>query len=203
MTWYSRRLIADSRVREICLHFGAEHEDGAVVDTPSADTRPIVTARVLGADVLSVRVDRTVAPRVPAMWFVAQPEPAAQPPAMNLVAFDTPHQPEGAVVSAAAFTAMPVRSSRQLAAVRWFTGTGQVHQVYVAPTARRRGIATVLLLAAGTYAVASGWPRLWGNGERTDLGEALVTGGHDVIRRRAVTRTRVLPPMTPGERPAR
>ncbi|HET6626685.1 MAG TPA: hypothetical protein VFG63_09865, partial [Nocardioidaceae bacterium] len=63
---------------------------------------------------------------------------------------------------------------------------------------RRHGIATWLLLAAGGYTVASGWPRLWGNGERTDLGEALVSSGHEVLRRRAKTWTRVLPPMTPG-----
>jgi GNAT superfamily N-acetyltransferase len=196
-------VIAGSGIREICLYAGAEHEDGAMVDTPSAVTRPVVTARVLKGDVLSVRVNRTVAPRAPAMWFAALPEPTAQPPAMNLVAFGTRHKPEGAVVPPAVFTAMPVRSAHQLAAVRWFTETGQVHQVYVSPTVRRHGIATVLLLAAGTFAVASGWPRLWGNGERTDLGEALVTGGHDVIRRRVVVRSRVLPPMTPGERPER
>lgn len=183
----------------MCLHVGDEHEDGAVVAAPPLRARALVTAQLDRGTVVALHVAPEVAPRAPAMWFVAQPERAAHPPAMTLVAFGTADRPAGAVIPPETFTALPVRSTEQLAAVRWFTATGQVHQIYVAAEQRRRGIGTALLLAAGTFAVASGWPRLWGNGERTDLGEAIVTRGHDLIRRRTTARTRVLPPMTPGE----
>lgn len=197
MAWYSRQPAAGSDAWEVCLHAGDEYEDGAVVAAPPV--RALVTAKLVRDAVVALHVAREIAPRAPAMWFVAHPETAADPPAMTLVAFGTADQPAGAVVPAATFTELPVRSTDQLAAVRWFTGTGQVHQIYVAPEQRRRSIGTALLLAAGTFAVACGWPRLWGNGERTDLGEAIVTRGHDLIRRRVTARTRVLPPMTPGE----
>lgn len=186
------------------MRVGDGQPDGAVLDAGPADAEAaLVTARAERASgrVLTVEVAAHVSPNAPALWLVAQPEPTAEPPAMTLVAFATNRFREGTVISAAEFTDLPVRSAEQVAAVRWFTRTGQVHQVYVAPDHRRRGIGTKLLLAAGTYAVASGWPRLWGNGERTDLGEVLATSGHDVVRRRMQARSRVLPPMTPGARP--
>jgi hypothetical protein len=148
--------------------------------------------------VLSVRPDDELASRAPALGYVAMEEPGAAPPAGNPVAFETPALADGTVVSADQFTAMPVRSADQVAAVRWFRDSGQVHQVYVAPSQRRRGIASKVLISAGLYAVASGWPRIWGGGERTDMGEALVTEGPELFRGRAKPRTRVLPPMTPG-----
>lgn len=191
--WYARQSVHDARL-EFSLVFGEEYDDGAVVDVDPGPDRALVVAQVESGTVVDVRVKQHGG-----MWLVAQPEPAAQPPAMTLVAFDSPDLPEGTVIPSEEFTSLPVRSAQQVGAVRWFTGTGQVHQVYVAPQRRRQGIGTALLLAAGTYAVASGWPRLWGNGERTDLGESLVTRGHEVVRRRATARTRVLPPMTPGD----
>ncbi len=54
-----------------------------------------------------------------------------------------------------------------------------------------------LLVAAGIYAVARGWPVLWGTGERTDLGEALLAQGAQLLRTRVLARTSGLPPMTP------
>lgn len=193
MAWYSRLRSPDDGTWELCLHDGDEHEDGAVVDDRSSHDRTLVTARVSSDGVRSLEVFGDLR-----LWFVAFAEPTAQPPAMTLVAFDTPDKAAGSVVSAADLVALPVSSDQQVGAVRWFTGTGQVHQVYVAPSRRRQGIGTALLLAAGTFAVASGWPRLWANGERTDLGESLATRGPEVLRRRATARTRTLPPMTPG-----
>jgi GNAT superfamily N-acetyltransferase len=187
---------------ELLMLAGDGQADGAVVQAQPGDAdRALVRTVVERATgrVLAVRVSRHMVPTAPDMWLVAMPEPAAEPPAMTLVAFGTRHAADGTVVDAETFTAMPVRSAEQLAAVRWFVRTGQVHQIYVAPDLRRRGIGTRLLLAAGAFAVASGWPRLWSNGERTDLGEALASAGHDVLRRRAKARTRVLPPMTPGD----
>jgi len=201
--WFSRRQLIDSDVplTEVVAWLGGEHADGTFVENAAGDEGVWMgTVRVeqVSGRVLSVRIDEELASRAPALWYVAQGEPSAAPSAMNLVAFETPAHADGTVVSAEQFTAMPVRSADQVAAVRWYRDSGQVHQIYVAPTQRRRGIASKVLISAGLYAVASGWPRIWGDGERTDMGQALVTEGPELFRARAKPRTRVLPPMTPG-----
>lgn len=60
-------------------------------------------------------------------------------------------------------------------------------EIYVVPTRRRRGIASKVLISAGLYAVAAGRPRIWGGGERTDMGEALVTEGPELFPRSGET----------------
>ena len=132
------------------------------------------------------------------LWYVESPEPQATPPAVTLVAFDTTHFPAGRVIDHAAFVPLPIRSDEQVAAIRWWPGTGQIHQVYVHPLRRRQGIGTAILYAAGAHLIAGGSPhRLWASGDRTDLGELLAAGLPYPQRVRA--RRRSLPPMTPAE----
>jgi GNAT superfamily N-acetyltransferase len=182
------------------MYADSAHPDGSVVDTTDGD--PALALVVARADagtgaLLGVLVTRELALQAPALWYVVQPELDAKPPAMNIVAFATNHRPDGIVVDQDTFTKMPVRSTEQVAAIRWWHGTGQIHQIYVAPTHRRRGIGTKLLLTAGGLRVVNGWAPLWGGGERTDLGEAYIRQGPDVVRGRVTPRTKSLPPMTP------
>jgi len=133
----------------------------------------------------------------PAMWYVEVPEHDATPPAMSLVAFDTTHFRPGTVVGNAVFEPLAIRSDQQVGAIRWWPGTGQIHQVYVQPHRRREGIGSALACAAAAHLVASGSPhRLWAGGDRTELGEALAQVSPHQHRVRP--RQRVLPPMTPG-----
>jgi GNAT superfamily N-acetyltransferase len=149
--------------------------------------------------ILELHVGPTVAPAAPPLWYVEKPETADRPPAMVLVAFATTDLPEGAVVDHATFTAMPVASNQQVGAIRWWPSSGLVHQIYVVPARRRQGIGTKLIAAAGAYRAARGWTPMWGNGERTDLGEVHTAALPSPFQDRLTPRTQVMPPMTPPE----
>jgi GNAT superfamily N-acetyltransferase len=56
-------------------------------------------------------------------------------------------------------------------ALRWWPGSGLVHQIYVRPDHRRRGVAHKLVRAAFGLQAARGLPALHGDGRRTELGE--------------------------------
>jgi GNAT superfamily N-acetyltransferase len=182
------------------LAFGTEeHPDGVRIDLegePPAE--PMIRVLVEGA---AARVVRVQVPFVaaPALWYVEHAETAARPPAFTLVAFDTNDHPDGTIVDERTFVGMGIDSSQQVAAVRWWPKTGQIHQIYVDPAHRRRGIGTKLSLAAGGYNTGSGWAPFWVSGERTDLGEAVVRQVEPELRSRITARTRVMPPMTPPD----
>ncbi|GAB2474768.1 hypothetical protein [Jatrophihabitans fulvus] len=149
--------------------------------------------------VTRLHVTSAFAPAAPPVWFAELRESAARPPAVNLLAFTGAGTPTGAVLDRAALREVPVTSEDQLGAIRWYPGTGEVDQVYVQPAWRRRSVATVLTLGASTLSMARRWPRLWGDGQRTTLGEALRAGS--VWRDRTADLTHVAPPMTPGDQP--
>jgi GNAT superfamily N-acetyltransferase len=81
--------------------------------------------------------------------------------------------------------------------VRWYPATGEVDQIYVQPAWRRRSIATGLIVAAGALSAARDWPRPWGDGQRTQLGEELRNAAD--WKHRAAELTHIAPPMTPVE----
>jgi GNAT superfamily N-acetyltransferase len=70
-----------------------------------------------------------------------------------------------------------------------------VHQIFVNPEHRRRGIGRKLLAAAGGYRVGRGWAPLWISGERTDMGEAALGHTTDFFARRITPRHTESPPM--------
>ena len=143
-----------------------------------------------------VRVE--VSGPAPRLWYVEVHEPDGAPPAVNLVAYDTSHFPAGTVVDASVFRPLAIRSDEQVGAIRWWPGTGQIHQVYVQPRRRRQGIATALIYAAAAHLMAAGSPRgLWASGDRTHLGEALARGLPHPQRLRV--HRRLAAPMTPAE----
>ena len=191
---------ADHADRLIVVSSG-RHPDGARVELDAAAARrhagdDVVCEAVIGTvGVEALHVSRSFAPRAPDLWFVELTEPTAQPDAVNLVAFSGAGQQPGALLDEDRAAASPVTSGDQLGAIRWYPGTGEVDQVYVAPAWRRHQVGTALIGAAGTLSVARGWPRLWGDGQRTADGEGLRNARS--WRDRTADLTHLAPPMTP------
>ncbi|WP_188779581.1 GNAT family N-acetyltransferase [Marmoricola endophyticus] len=130
-----------------------------------------------------------------APWFVEVPEPAASPPASTVMVFSGHDVPAWSLRAGGGHGDPPVTGTDQLAAVRWYPRSGEVDQIYVAPQARRRGLASTLLAVAAALNEARGLPRFWGDGQRTDLGEAWRDASP--WSHRAAARTHTAPPMTP------
>lgn len=147
--------------------------------------------------VTTLRPSRRFAPKAPAAWFAEIRESTAQPPAVNLLAFTGAGQPVGALIGQADLPNVAVETSDQLGAIRWYPATGRVDQLYVQPQWRRRSVASALVWAAAGLGAARAWPRMWGDGQRTELGEQLRNASS--WRRCCADLTHRAPPMTPGE----
>jgi GNAT superfamily N-acetyltransferase len=87
------------------------------------------------------------------------------------VAFPDPRYADGRLLAPPEGRAAGIGADGQVAALRWWPGSGLVHQVYVGPDHRRRGVAHKLVRAAFGLQAARGLPPLHGDGRRTDLGE--------------------------------
>ncbi|WP_409329520.1 hypothetical protein [Trujillonella humicola] len=172
---------------------------GSVVDHPPGP-RPAgwVLAVQAGADGGRVHAAEAALPGVPLLWYVELPEPTAALPATTLVAFSDHRFPEGTVLTAAEARAAGVGGGQQVAALRWWTGSGLAHQVYVAPRHRRRGLALKLGMVAYGVQRVRGLPVLHGDGRRTDDGEAWAGGLPAWAAWRLAPRTHALPSMTPA-----
>lgn len=134
----------------------------------------------------------------PPMWFVEDDvDMGADQPGMAMIAYATHHFPAGMVISNDEFEGMPVTNEEQIGAIRWWVGNGQIHEIYVSPQHRRRGVGGALIHAAAAYQMIAGRSPIWSSGERTDLGEAFArsVGG----RWRVAARTQHVPPMTPED----
>ncbi|MGH9056275.1 MAG: hypothetical protein ACRDYY_10520, partial [Acidimicrobiales bacterium] len=130
------------------------------------------------------------------LWHIELTEPDADPLATNLLAFATPDWPDGTIVSLDEADATGVDLREQVGALRWWTGTGQVHQIYVAAHMRRRRIASKLVLTGAALTVGRRWPSLWATGELTDLGAEFVSRA--LWTSRVAPRSKQHPPMTPA-----
>lgn len=82
----------------------------------------------------------------------------------------------GAVLATSEVRRLHLTRADEVAVVRWNPATGRVRELFVDPRYRRRRVATSSLFAAEACAVARGWPCLWNDGGRTELGEALCDG---------------------------
>jgi GNAT superfamily N-acetyltransferase len=202
--WYARLAARGDAPAGLISVQSDRHPDGSIVTLDPAESAAQVgddTACVIDIGDEGLVTGVHVAPRLlehcPPLWFHEVRESATQPPAVHLVAFTGAGQLPGSLLDASALEAVQVTSDDQLAALRWYPGSGEVDQIYVQPQWRRRGLAGVLLIAAGALSVARGWNRLWGDGQRTELGEALRNSSP--WRARAADLTHLAPPMTPGE----
>lgn len=200
VVWYARSVTAGSGTLRAWT--SPDWPDGAVVDEERLSGRDLDELTPLWQASFQPDSGRLLAVVCPSgaagLWYVEVPEPDADPPAVSLIAYDTEQVAAGSVIDNDTFEPLDVRNDDQVGAVRWFPGTGQVDQIYVAPRRRRQGIATTLLYAASAHLVASGSPqRLWSAGDRTDLGEALARGLPHPQRVQA--RRSVAAPMTPAD----
>jgi GNAT superfamily N-acetyltransferase len=177
---------------------GEQFPAGTVVDQPPGG-RPGGWLMAVRADASGSRVHgvEVALPDVPLLWYVELAEPAASPPATTLLAFSDARFPEGTVLTAAEARAAGVGGEQQVAALRWWTGSGLAHQVYVSPRHRRRGLALKLATAAFGIQRVRGLPPLHGDGRRTDDGEAWTGGLPAHAASRVASRTHALPSMTP------
>jgi GNAT superfamily N-acetyltransferase len=188
----------------VFVHSAAE-ADGTEVAWPSGARSPESSDGWIGSVLLGdldlpsdvLVATQTLAPQAPAVWFGDVRRLTVQPPTVSLLLFQGFGQRPGRVVDETAMLDLGVRSEDQLAAIRWYPATGEIDQIYVAPHWRRRRLATLLVHAAGMYAVANGWRRLWSDGQRTALGEQF-RNARD-WRHRAAELTHLAPPMTPGD----
>jgi GNAT superfamily N-acetyltransferase len=164
---------------------------------PGGAPTPMVIAEVIDDRVRSIVIRWNE--RTAKLWWVEVPETSADPPALNIVAYDTPALPPGTVIDDTTFTSLPVRASMQAGAYRWWPSTGEVHQMYVAPEGRRQGVGIALGTFAWTYAWLRGWPAQFTGGYRTELGEALIETAKPWWNGRTGPRSHISPPMTPAE----
>jgi GNAT superfamily N-acetyltransferase len=176
----------------------ADFPPHTVVDLPGG-RRPTDWKVAVQADVDSSRVHRVevALPGAPLLWYVELPEPTSRPAAITLVAFSDVRFAEGAVVDGDRARRAGADGARQVAALRWWPGTGLVHQVYVAAAHRRRGIGNKLIRAGFGIQAARGLPPLHGDGRRTELGEEWRNGLHAAVAARMAPLSEVMPPMTP------
>jgi GNAT superfamily N-acetyltransferase len=198
--WYAA--IADEGSASLTAFTSADFRDGTVVGAEDLADVDLAAVPSLWHARYEPATGRLLSVQVPGnanrMWYVEVGEPDGAPPAVNLVAYETRHFPADMVVDAAIFRPLAIRSEEQLGAIRWWPGTGQIHQVYVQPLRRRQGIATALLYAAAAHLMVSGSPRgLWASGDRTQLGEALAHGLPHPQRVRV--HRRLAAPMTPAQ----
>lgn len=186
-----------------CVHwrvYSALWDPPEVFRDPNASAIPAALAEVVEDRVRSVVIRWNE--RSAQLWWVEVPETAADPPALNIVAYDAPVLAPGTVIDDAAFISLPVQASDQAAAYRWWPSTGEVHQMYVAPEGRRQGVGIAIGAFAWMYAWLRGWPAQYTGGYRTDLGEALIEATEPWWSGRVGDRTHTSPPMTPAERAA-
>ncbi len=201
--WYHRERYDDARrTWQVTCYLGDRFPDGEVAPVSGPEDLDgavrLWHATTDEAGRPQLLVEAAAAPQAPDVWFVAIPHPRTDPPCFDLVAFATEDLPPGTVVDNPTFTAMPVRSRDQAAAIRWFPDTGVVDQVFVSKPLRRTQLATKLVYAASAYHQHQGWPgRLHSDGRRTHLGERFVAGLRHPSRVAPWTET--APPMDPDE----
>jgi GNAT superfamily N-acetyltransferase len=145
----------------------------------------------------ALRVGARGAPKAPPLWFVEVRESAASPPAVSLVAFTEHGVPAGSLLAETDIGSTSATSADQVGAARWYPATGEVDQIYVQPQWRRRTVGRALVVAAGTLAYARNWPKLWADGQRTQLGEQFRNASP--WWHRAHDLTHLSPPMTPSD----
>lgn len=170
--------------------------DGTIVEGDEPDQEAAWRVSEATGALAHVSVGRYLLPEQPDLWFVWVDEPKASPAATNLVAFGGDRFAPGTIVSRYTFATAGVPNGEQAGAVRWYPRDGLVHQIFVAPSWRRRFVASMLLYTADAFHQAQEWPgRLHGDGRRTALGQLFAAGLRHPNRARALTEE--MPPMDP------
>jgi len=183
-----------SGVRALTCRLDDAYRDGTVLENPPADAPVLLRTAASRYGILHVKMGEFVTPDAPPAWFVHVAEPAATPPATNLVAFVSDRFPPGTVIDNRHFATLGIRSDGQAAAIRWYPRGGLVHQVFVAPHWRGRQLASHIIYAAEAFHLANGWPGwLHADGRLTELGQKLMARTRHP--QRFAPLTEVMPPM--------
>lgn len=174
----------------------ADFPPGTVVDLPG-ERRPSgwqVAVRT-GGPAGRPRSVEVALPGAPLLWYVELPEPEAVPPATTLVAFSDDRFPDGHLLSLDEARDAGIGAAGQVGAIRWWPATGLVHQIFVGPANRRRGVGRTLAQAAFGLQASRGLPAVHGDGRRTDLGERWRQGLPEAVALRMAPWSQVLPAM--------
>ncbi len=178
-TWYVRDgALARGRWQVRCFVDDA-HPDGTIVDAPG-ETSGMFSLWTAGVDAdghTMLWVNPAANPGTADCWFVILEDRQAPEPTATLVAFATDHLPVGTVITDPEFFHLPVANRDQVAAVRWWTQTGAVDQIYVAEQWRGHDQARELIYHASAYHQHRGWPgRMHIDGRRTKAGQQALSG---------------------------
>ena len=174
--WYVREnSLARNRWRARAIVSNA-HRDADVVDGPieSDDAHELWRTDVDPDGHSLISLNPAALRNAPSLWFVVVPDLGATRPAMMLAGFATDHVAPGTVLTNPEFFSLPVQSTDQVGAIRWWHLEGVVDQVFVAEQWRRRFLGTALIYAENAYQVNNDCPsKLTSDGRRTELGEQL------------------------------
>jgi GNAT superfamily N-acetyltransferase len=200
--WQCRALSADGRPAWFAVVWSTDQADGVRLELPTVDASAVVGEDAVcvahyddhGA-VTSLAVTRRGAPKAPPLWFAELTEPDAAPPAVSLVAFSGHGIDAGTLLDRGHLHDVEVTSPDQVGAIRWYPATGEVDQVYVSPQLRRRNIGGALVAASSALSLARDRPRLWGDGQRTAMGDRWRNASP--WAHRTAELTHLAPPMTP------
>jgi GNAT superfamily N-acetyltransferase len=166
--WWAR--LAQAGRTSLVAVLSPDFPPGTVVDLPGDRRPPGWKVAVVSDDRSPVAVEVAL-PGAPLLWYVELPEPTAAPPATTLVAFSDARHADGRLLGQGDARTAGITADGQVAAIRWWPASGLVHQIYVGPAHRRRGVANKMVRAAFGLQAARGLPALHGDGRRTDLGE--------------------------------
>jgi GNAT superfamily N-acetyltransferase len=182
-------------VRALVAVLSDEFPAGTSVDLPGPGRPAGWQLAIFADDVGRTSRIETHLPDAPLLWYVELPEADAEPPATTLLAFSDDRYPEGTLLSAAEARAGGIGGAEQVAAIRWWPRSGLVHQLFVGPAHRRRGVAGKLGYVAFGLQAVRGLPELHGDGRRTRLGEQFRQGLPEYAAARMAPWSSELPPM--------
>ncbi|MGY1689341.1 hypothetical protein [Geodermatophilus sp. SYSU D01105] len=175
--------------------------DGTPVDLTTLQSRGrrpagwLVDLRYRVDDGAVVRVEpaQTLTDRCPPLWFTEVHHTASGVPSVSLLAFSGPEFRPGSLVDPHRAAARGVRTGDRVGEVRWWTRSGVVDTVVVAPEVRRRGVGRVLVTVSEALRVLRGWAPLRSDGRLTDAGAAWLDAAPAHWAPRLTRRTERLP----------
>jgi hypothetical protein len=141
---------------------------GSAVDLTAVDPRGrrptgwLVDIRYRAAHGRIVRVevsDGVADPGVP-LWFAEIAHATSDVPSASLVAFDGAAFPPGTLVTPSEVCARGLSMTGNVGELRWWTRSGLVETVTVAPELEGHGVDRVLAALAGGIAMLRNWPPL-------------------------------------------
>jgi GNAT superfamily N-acetyltransferase len=200
--WRERVVGPDGALVQVRLVQSDARPDASVIEVGPGAPMPdgvVAVATLQDGTVTRLEATADAAPKAPPLWFVEAPEPSptSGPPATTIVAFTGGRVDPGTLLSVEQAQLRGVDSDGQLGAFRWIPHSGFGDQIYVTPAWRRRTIGTALLAAAAALSLARGWPRPWGDGQRTAQGDRMWQTAR--WKHLATHLTHLMPPMTPVE----